>query len=96
MKILKMQKHARNVILYYNDYDDGFNAAFHSLQLYLFPFAYSFEKAKLMYKVYHGPSSPAKVSSYLPFDKPFASRPSKIIISADLSTNENARKDFFP
>ena len=29
------------------------------------------------------PSSPAKVSSYLPFDKPFASRPSKFIISAD-------------
>ena len=28
------------------------------------------------------PSSPAKVSSYLPFDKPFASRPSKFIISA--------------
>ena len=28
-------------------------------------------------------SSPAKVSSYLPFDKPFASRPSKFIISAD-------------
>ena len=41
------------------------------------------------------PSSPAKVSSYLPFDKPFASRPSKFIISAALSTNENARKDFF-
>ena len=29
------------------------------------------------------PSSPAKVSSYLPFDKPFASRPSKFIISAN-------------
>ena len=29
------------------------------------------------------PSSPEKVSSYLPFDKPFASRPSKFIISAD-------------
>ena len=28
-------------------------------------------------------SSPAKVSSYLPFDKPFAARPSKFIISAD-------------
>ena len=28
-------------------------------------------------------SSPAKVSSYLPFDKPFASRPSKFIITAD-------------
>ena len=28
-------------------------------------------------------SSPAKVSSYLPFDKPFALRPSKFIISAD-------------
>ena len=40
-------------------------------------------------------SSPAKVSSYLPFDKPFTSRPSKFIISADLSTNENARKNFF-
>ena len=29
------------------------------------------------------PSSPAKVSSYLPFDKPFASQPSKFINSAD-------------
>ena len=28
-------------------------------------------------------SSPAKVSSYLPFDKPFVSRPSKFFISAD-------------
>ena len=28
-------------------------------------------------------SSPAKVSSYLPLNKPFASRPSKFIISAD-------------
>ena len=28
-------------------------------------------------------SSPAKVSSYVPFDKPFAPRPSKFIISAD-------------
>ena len=28
-------------------------------------------------------SSPAKVLSYLPFDKPFTSRPSKFIISAD-------------
>ena len=28
-------------------------------------------------------SSPAKVSSYLPFDKPFTSRPSKFVISAD-------------
>ena len=44
MKILNMQKHARRVILYYNDYVDDFNAAIHSLQLYLFPFAYSFEK----------------------------------------------------
>ena len=28
-------------------------------------------------------SSPAKVSSNLPFNKPFASRPTKFIISAD-------------
>ena len=28
-------------------------------------------------------SSPTNVSLYLPFDKPFASRPSKFIISAD-------------
>ena len=40
-------------------------------------------------------SSPAKVSLYLPFDKPFTSRPSKFIISVDLSINENTRKDFF-
>ena len=35
------------------------------------------------WKSYVMASSPAKVSSYLPFDKPFASRPSKFINSAD-------------
>ena len=35
------------------------------------------------WEVHQTTSSPAKVSSYLPFDKPFASRPSKFIISAD-------------
>ena len=34
-------------------------------------------------KLYCKASPPAKASSYLRFDKPFASRPSKFIISAD-------------
>ena len=43
-------------------------------------------KMLIHYSILHGiviASSLAKVSSYLPFDKPFASRPSKFIISAD-------------